>query len=42
MKDRRKMSANPNNIFPRLPKGSSLPFYYASVNANFWKYLTAL
>lgn len=29
--------ANPNKIFPPLPKGSSLPFYYASVNA-IWVY----
>src|SRR3954470_6247094 len=31
------MSRNPNNIFPPLPPGFSLPFYYASVNA-IWMY----
>jgi len=31
------MSTNPNKIFPALPAGFSLPFYYASVNA-IWMY----
>jgi len=31
------MSTNPNKIFPPLPKGFSLPFYYASVN-SIWMY----
>lgn len=31
------MPADPNKIFPPLPKGFSLPFYYASVNA-IWMY----
>jgi hypothetical protein len=31
------MSTNPNKIFPPLPAGFSLPFYYASVNA-IWMY----
>ncbi len=31
------MSSNPNEIFPPLPEGFSLPFYYASVNA-IWVY----
>lgn len=31
------MSTNPNKVFPPLPKGFSLPFYYASVNA-IWVY----
>ncbi len=31
------MPTDPNKIFPRLPKGFSLPFYYASVNA-IWVY----
>jgi hypothetical protein len=31
------MPTDPNKIFPPLPKGFSLPFYYASVNA-IWVY----
>src|SRR5438309_11944214 len=31
------MPTNPNKIFPPLPKGFSLPFYYASVN-SIWMY----
>jgi hypothetical protein len=31
------MPTDPNKIFPPLPKGLSLPFYYASVNA-IWMY----
>src|SRR3979411_745850 len=31
------MPADPNKIFPPLPAGFSLPFYYASVNA-IWMY----
>lgn len=31
------MPTDPNKIFPPLPKGFSLPFYYASVNA-IWMY----
>jgi hypothetical protein len=31
------MSTDPNKIFPPLPAGFSLPFYYASVNA-IWMY----
>ena len=31
------MTARPNNVFPPLPPGFSLPFYYASVNA-IWVY----
>lgn len=31
------MPTDPNKIFPPLPKGLSLPFYYASVNA-IWVY----
>jgi hypothetical protein len=31
------MPSDPNKIFPPLPKGFSLPFYYASVNA-IWVY----
>lgn len=31
------MPTNPNKIFPPLPAGFSLPFYYASVNA-IWMY----
>src|SRR5882724_9479427 len=32
-----RMPTDPNKIFPPLPKGFSLPFYYASVNA-IWVY----
>ncbi|HLL76322.1 MAG TPA: hypothetical protein VK421_13810 [Pyrinomonadaceae bacterium] len=31
------MTASPNGVFPPLPEGFSLPFYYASVNA-IWVY----
>jgi len=31
------MTTNPNKVFPPLPQGFSLPFYYASVNA-IWMY----
>jgi len=36
------MATNPNKVFPPLPAGFSLPFYYASVNAIWMYYKVSL